>query len=70
MTGGQDPAGPASWECDRCGVPLEPASVQVDYLGKAYPVVLLRCPRCNLALVTEDLALGKMAEVEQLLEDK
>lgn len=60
----------APWECAGCAVPLQPASVPVDYLAKAYPVDLLRCPRCGLALVTEELALGKMAEVEQILEDK
>jgi hypothetical protein len=64
------PATPPRWECVPCGVALEPADVRVDYLGGAYPVELLRCPRCRSVLITEDLALGKMADVEKALEDK
>jgi hypothetical protein len=44
--------------------------VGVSYLGNTFPVDLLRCPNCGLTLVTEDTALGKMADVEKLLEDK
>lgn len=58
------------WLCARCGRPLEPGQVKVSYLGNAYPVELLKCKQCGLVLVPEDLALGKMAEVEQALEDK
>jgi hypothetical protein len=42
----------------------------VAYLGNAYPVDLLRCPQCGLVFVPEELALGKMVEVEKALEDK
>jgi len=44
--------------------------VEVSYMGSKYPVNLPRCPRCGLVFIPEDLALGKMAEVEKLLEDK
>ncbi|NMC85048.1 MAG: hypothetical protein GYA58_07150 [Anaerolineaceae bacterium] len=58
------------WTCSKCHVPLEPGKVMVSYLGNSYPVDLLRCPKCGLVLVPEDLALGKMAEVERAVEDK
>ncbi len=58
------------WRCARCDLPLEPEQVTVSYLGSAYQVELLKCKNCGLVLVTEELALGKMAEVEQILEDK
>jgi RNase P subunit RPR2 len=61
---------PGEWICANCNVPLTPGQISVSYLGNAYPVSLLRCPNCGLVLVTEDLALGKMAEVEKALEDK
>ena len=61
---------PPRWECDRCGLPLETAKVVVDYLGSAYPVDLARCPGCGSVMVPEELALGKMADVERALEDK
>ena len=44
--------------------------VNISYLGNVFPVDLLRCPRCGLVFVPEELALGKMADVEKLLEDK
>lgn len=60
----------APWECARCGVPIESDQVTVEYLGSAYPVSLFKCPQCGLVMVPEELALGRMAEVEKTLEDK
>ncbi len=60
----------SSWVCAKCGEPLVSGKVTVAYLGSAYPVDLLKCPKCGLVLVPEDLALGKMVEVEKALEDK
>jgi len=62
--------GDLEWTCCACGVRLEPALVVVEYLGNEFSAELPRCPRCGLVLITEELALGKMAEVEQILEDK
>jgi len=51
-------------------VPLGPGKVNVGYLDSAFPVDLPRCPRCGQVLIAEELALGKMADVEKQLEDK
>jgi hypothetical protein len=58
------------WACAVCGQPLVPGSVDVSYLGNSFPVELLKCPGCGLVFVPEELALGKMVEVEKALEDK
>jgi hypothetical protein len=58
------------WTCTNCGVELEVGKVNIAYLGSSFPVDLLKCPNCGLVLVPEELALGKMAEVEKALEDK
>jgi hypothetical protein len=58
------------WVCAKCGEPLVAGKVTVAYLGSAYPVDLLKCPKCGLVFVPEGLALGKMVEVEKSLEDK
>ena len=58
------------WVCSRCELPLETGKVNVGYLGSMFPVDLYRCPRCGQVFIPEDLAAGKMAEVEKLLEDK
>ena len=42
----------------------------VEYLGNEFSAVLPTCPKCGMVLVTQEVALGKMAEVEQILEDK
>ena len=59
-----------NWLCVGCGIALEPGKVTVSYLDNAYPVEMLRCPRCRLTWVPEEIALGKMAEIEKTLEDK
>jgi hypothetical protein len=46
------------------------AKVRTRYLGNVFSVDLLRCPECGIVMVTEDIALGKMAEAEAVLEDK
>jgi hypothetical protein len=44
--------------------------VEFAYMKGNFAVELPACPNCGLVLVTEALALGKMAEVERILEDK
>ena len=56
--------------CAQCDRDLETASVTIGYMGSAFQVDLLRCPVCGQVFVPEDLALGKMVEVEKQLEDK
>lgn len=62
------------WAC-ACGKSgegrtMEPRTTEVTYLGSAFAISLLSCPSCGMVLVPEALAVGKMTEVEQLLEDK
>ena len=59
-----------SWQCGRCNVSLEPGNVELYYLGSTFTVGVLVCPKCEQALLPEDMATGKMLEVEKLLEDK
>ena len=63
------PADP-SLQCLKCDIQLQMGKVNIGYLGSKFPVDLLHCPQCGQAFVPEDLALGKMAEVEKILEDK
>jgi hypothetical protein len=58
------------WLCAACGIALEPAKVEISYLGSAFPVELLRCSKCGIVFIPEDLALTRMAEAEKILEDK
>lgn len=56
--------------CAKCQLPLAASKVEATYLGNKFPVDLLRCPGCGFTYVPEELALGKMLDVEQALEDK
>ncbi len=58
------------WICARCGEPLVQGKIEIAYLKSAFPVELWHCPNCSLVLIPEDLALGRMVEVEKMLEDK
>lgn len=58
------------WSCLQCGVPLVPDQVVFEYLGHNVSQELLKCPKCGRVLIPGDLAEGKMAEVETMLEDK
>jgi ribosomal protein S27AE len=62
--------GPEGWSCGRCGRPLRPVSVNVEYMGSSFLVELPGCPDCGTTLIDAELAQGKMLEVEKLLEDK
>lgn len=58
------------WMCDRCHRELVSEKVKVRYLEGNFEVELLKCPECNHVFISEELALGKMLEVEKGLEDK
>lgn len=59
-----------NWICEPCGVRLECGKVELDYMGNAFHVELPVCPKCGAVFIYEELALGRILEVEQLLEDK
>lgn len=67
---GKDTPAENVFECSKCGIPMEPGKAKVSYMGSSFPVQLIKCKKCGLVLITEDLALGKMLEVEKALEDK
>lgn len=56
--------------CGKCKIPLKPGKVILQYMGNDFPVELPRCPQCGQAFIPEQLALGKILQVEQALEDK
>lgn len=58
------------WRCHACNLQLVPGPVVVTYMGSNFNAELPHCPKCGFVLVTEQVAMGKMAEVEQILEDK
>lgn len=70
MSSASAPAPPPSYTCAKCKKPLVPGKVIASYLGSEFPIELWKCPECGKILVPKDLATGRMAQVEQALEDK
>jgi hypothetical protein len=58
------------WICVECNQGLKLEKVQVQYLGSVFTTDLLRCPGCGVVLITEEIAFGKFAQLEQVIEDK
>lgn len=58
------------WRCAPCGRALEAGPVTLEYMGNEFTVDLPRCPVCGFVLISGPIALGRMAEVERILEDK
>lgn len=56
--------------CCRCNKELVPTQTFFDYLGHNFHTDILRCPECGEVYIPESLVKGRMAEVEQELEDK
>lgn len=58
------------WRCAKCDRELTEGPINVAYMGNRFTVDLPYCPGCGRVLIAEHVAMGKMAQVEQLLEDK
>lgn len=56
--------------CCKCNKEMEPMKTQFGYLGHAFSTEALRCPSCGEVFIPEELAKGRMSEVEMMLEDK
>ena len=56
--------------CSRCGVEMEKRSAYFSYLDHSFHTDVLRCPECGQVFIPEELAKGKMAQVEISIEDK
>jgi ribosomal protein S27AE len=56
--------------CGLCGVEFENMKTQFSYLGHSFHAETPRCPKCGQVFIPEELAKGRMTEVETALEDK
>ncbi|NVO00495.1 MAG: DNA-binding protein [Geobacteraceae bacterium] len=60
----------SGWSCSICGGELEITKVAFTYMKGNFEVDLPACRSCGQVLVSEELATGKMAAAERILEDK
>ena len=64
------PEATMGWSCAACGGELEVVKVGFSYMKGNFEVDLPACRDCGLVLVSEELATGRMADAERILEDK
>ena len=60
----------SAWICDKCKEKMTLSKTKLTYLSGNFEIDLMKCPRCQNVFIGEELALGKMLEVEKTLEDK
>jgi len=58
------------WKCAKCNEALVKKKRVFSYLGHTVAHEVQTCPRCGKVFIPQDLAEGKMAELEEKLEDK
>ncbi|NLO47712.1 MAG: DNA-binding protein [Clostridiales bacterium] len=59
-----------SWKCLKCNEKLAKKKTVFTYLGHNFSHEVMTCPTCGKVFIPKDLAMGKMAQVEEQLEDK
>ena len=70
MAEGNKSGAQGEWICNLCGIPVKIQTVRLQYLRTIFALDLPACPQCGMIIIDEELAVGKMAEAEQILEDK
>jgi DNA-directed RNA polymerase subunit RPC12/RpoP len=58
------------WKCGKCKKELVVKKTVFSYLRQPVAHEVTACPECGKIFISEELAEGKMAEVEEQLEDK
>jgi uncharacterized protein with PIN domain len=58
------------WKCAKCNQELVKKKTVFAYLRQTVAHEVLACPVCGKVYIPKELAEGKMAEVEEQIEDK
>jgi YgiT-type zinc finger domain-containing protein len=56
--------------CFSCKLELVMKKTNFTYLGHSFFTDIPRCPGCGMVYISEDLARGRISDVEMQLEDK
>ena len=57
-------------KCFECGLTLAEKERTLIYLGREFSYKILCCQKCGQVFVPEELAKGRMKQVEMMLEGK
>ena len=56
--------------CCKCNKELEMIKTDFSYLGHSFFTEVPKCPECGQVFIPEELAKGRISEVEMQMEDK
>lgn len=59
-----------AWKCASCNETLVKRRTAFSYLGRDVVHEVSGCPKCGKVFIPMGLAEGRMAEAEEMLEDK
>ena len=57
-------------QCEKCGISLIDKEIEFKYLEVEFTATAPCCPQCGQVFLSEEIVLGKLSEIEQMLEDK
>jgi hypothetical protein len=60
----------ADWHCFKCKEKMAEREIKLSYLDIEGTTVGLVCPTCGVGYIAEEIAVGKMAKGEKMIEDK
>ncbi len=58
------------WHCFKCRVPMEEGEVIMDYLDISNAIEGIKCPKCGVSYLLEETVVGKVAQAEEMMENK
>jgi len=56
--------------CYRCDETLVSSKVFLQYLASSFPTQLLKCPKCGIIHIDENMIMTKAVDVEKTIEEK
>jgi len=58
------------WKCSKCDEEMILKKTVFSYLGRSFAHEVPVCLKCGKVFISKELAEGRIAEVEEMLEDK
>ena len=58
------------WYCFKDKVKMVDSNLRMAYLKKTSTIVGMKCPKCGISFIREEIVVGRIAKAEQMIEKK
>jgi hypothetical protein len=58
------------WYCFKCKEEMQTVNLDVEYLGISGSIEGLKCPKCGMAYLTEEVVREKVLKTQEMIESK